>query len=253
MTGGMMGLAVGSTIARPRPRRDVSVPAAAVGARAGRVREGGREGPARGARATTRLERRYDFEDDRTFGEFLGPLPPRRARDLLLRRASRDRGARTSSPPAAGSGCSRSCGAGKGSLIARNLLGGTGRLPAALGPRARRARPHRLPRATPSRPDGAELVVVLRRRGDPRAARDRGRAGAACRAARRARSPSGPPPRCAQLTYGAFLSVAVETSETTAMPYDDVYAIATPGRVFDMFTNQAHALRAAARAGPAAA
>jgi oxygen-dependent protoporphyrinogen oxidase len=48
----------------------------------------------------------------------------------------------------------------------------------------------------------------------------------------------------AQLTYGPFLSLAVETSETTAMPYDDVYAIATPGRVFDMFTNQAHALRA---------
>jgi oxygen-dependent protoporphyrinogen oxidase len=48
----------------------------------------------------------------------------------------------------------------------------------------------------------------------------------------------------AQLTYGAFLSVAVETSETAAMPYDDVYAMATPGRAFDMFTNQAHALRA---------
>ena len=29
------------------------------------------------------------------------------------------------------------------------------------------------------------------------------------------------------------------------MPYDDVYAMATPGRVFDMFTNQAHALRGA--------
>ena len=57
----------------------------------------------------------------------------------------------------------------------------------------------------------------------------------------------------AQLTYGAFLSVAVETDETTPMPYDDVYAMATPGRVFDMFTNQAHALRTAARAGPAAA
>ena len=37
------------------------------------------------------------------------------------------------------------------------------------------------------------------------------------------------------------------------MPYDDVYAMATPGRVFDMFTNQAHALRVAARAAPAAA
>jgi oxygen-dependent protoporphyrinogen oxidase len=47
-----------------------------------------------------------------------------------------------------------------------------------------------------------------------------------------------------QLSYGAFLSVAVETSELAAMPYDDVYAMATPGRAFDMFTNQAHALRA---------
>ena len=51
----------------------------------------------------------------------------------------------------------------------------------------------------------------------------------------------------AQLPYGAFLSVAVETNETTAMPYDDTYAIATPGRVFDMFTNQAHALRVGPR------
>jgi oxygen-dependent protoporphyrinogen oxidase len=46
-----------------------------------------------------------------------------------------------------------------------------------------------------------------------------------------------------QLTYGAFLSVAVETSETAAMAWDDVYAMATPGRAFDMFTNQAHVLR----------
>jgi hypothetical protein len=46
-----------------------------------------------------------------------------------------------------------------------------------------------------------------------------------------------------QLTYGAFLSVAVQTSEERDMPYDDVYAIATPGRAFDMFTNQASALR----------
>jgi oxygen-dependent protoporphyrinogen oxidase len=38
--------------------------------------------------------------------------------------------------------------------------------------------------------------------------------------------------------------VAVETRETGAMPYGDVYAVATPGRAFDMFTNQAHALRA---------
>jgi oxygen-dependent protoporphyrinogen oxidase len=54
-----------------------------------------------------------------------------------------------------------------------------------------------------------------------------------------------------QLTYGAFLSVAVSTRETRPMPWDGVYAMATPGRVFDMFTNQAHALRGdgARRAG----
>ena len=38
------------------------------------------------------------------------------------------------------------------------------------------------------------------------------------------------------------------------MPWDDVYAMATPGRVFDMFTNQAQALRGRRHArGPAAA
>ena len=45
------------------------------------------------------------------------------------------------------------------------------------------------------------------------------------------------------MTYGAFLTVAIETRETRPMPWDRVYAMATPGRVFDMFTNQAHALR----------
>jgi oxygen-dependent protoporphyrinogen oxidase len=50
-----------------------------------------------------------------------------------------------------------------------------------------------------------------------------------------------------RMTYGAFLSVAVETNETAPMPYDGVYAIATPGRAFDMFTNQGHALRVGPR------
>ena len=56
-----------------------------------------------------------------------------------------------------------------------------------------------------------------------------------------------------RMTYGAFLSVAVETNEQGPMPYDDTYAIATPGRVFDMFTNQAHALRTSPSRRPAAA
>ena len=54
-----------------------------------------------------------------------------------------------------------------------------------------------------------------------------------------------------QMSYGAFLSVAVATKETGPMPWDDVYAMATPGRVFDMFTNQSHALRTPGERSPA--
>src|SRR5918995_759428 len=45
-----------------------------------------------------------------------------------------------------------------------------------------------------------------------------------------------------RMTYGPFLVVAVRTTETTVTPWDRVYAMATPGRAFDMFTNQAHVL-----------
>ncbi len=131
---------------------------------------------------------------------------------------------------------------GKGSLVAHNLLGGTGQLPAALGHelggRARTGcRVHSI------RPDGADLLVAadgeeIRARQVIVAAQAPHAAPLVGSVAERAAD------ALAALTYGPFLSVAVETSETTAMPYDDVYAIATPGRAFDMFTNQAHALRA---------
>ena len=96
------------------------------------------------------------------------------------------------------------------------------------------------------RPDGAELIVScggeeIRARHVIMAANAPYAAPLVAPVAERAAD------ALAQLTYGAFLSVAIETNETTAMPYDDVYAIATPGRVFDMFTNQAHALRAGPR------
>jgi protoporphyrinogen/coproporphyrinogen III oxidase len=130
---------------------------------------------------------------------------------------------------------------GESSLIARNLLGGSGRLPAALGRElGERARTGCRVRAI--RPDGADLVVhhdggeVSARHVIVAAQAPYAAPLVAPVAARTADALS-------RLTYGAFLSLAVETSEATAMPYDDIYAIATPGRVFDMFINQAHALR----------
>jgi oxygen-dependent protoporphyrinogen oxidase len=46
-----------------------------------------------------------------------------------------------------------------------------------------------------------------------------------------------------RIRYGAFLSVAVLTGETGAMPWDHNYAISTPRRAFSVLFNQATTLR----------
>jgi oxygen-dependent protoporphyrinogen oxidase len=187
-----------------------------------------------------KLERRYDFEDDRTFGELLGPLPP--AVGEIFSCASHRATAELDELSAGcGIGLFALVWAGKGSLIARNLAGGTGRLPEAvgreLGNRARTGC-----RVDEIEPHGTDLLI--------RCGSDEIRAQhviVAAQAPFSAPLVAGVAERAAaalaQLTYGAFLTVAVETNEHEPMPYDGVYAIATPGRVFDMFTNQANAFR----------
>ena len=240
VTGCMMGLAVGSTqLVRGRVetyplRLPLSVRDRIAFARAG----------VRVQRAVARYEPRHDFEDHRTFGDFLGPLPPA-VRDIFSCAAHRATAELDELSAGCGIGLFALVWAGKGSLIARNLVGGSGRLPEALGRelggRARTGCPvHAI------RPEGDGLVV--HHAGGEVGARDVIVAVPAPQAAQLvAPVAEQTAAALAQLTYGAFLSVAVETSETTAMPYDDVYAMATPGRVFDMFTNQAHALRSGPR------
>ena len=246
VTGSMMGLAVGSTrldngrvetypFRLPLSLRD-RIAFAKAGVKVMRA-----------VSRSHRLERRYDFEDDRTFGAFLGPLPP--AVDAIFSCAVHRATAELDELSAGcGIGLFALVWGGKGSLIARNLLGGTGQLPAALGRElGERARIGCQVRAV--EPDGAELVI--RYGGDEIRARHVIVATQAPYAGPLV-APVAEQAAIAlsQLTYGAFLTVAVQTSETTAMPYDDVYAIATPGRVFDMFTNQAHALRVGGRRRP---
>jgi protoporphyrinogen/coproporphyrinogen III oxidase len=243
VTGGMMGLAIGSTLLThgrvetypfrlPLLLRDRIAFAKAgvkVQRAVGRYR---------------RLEQRYDFEDHRTLGEFLGPLPPV-VHEVFSCAAHRASAELDELSAGCGIGLFALVWGGRGSLIARNLLGGAGQLPAALGRElGERARTgchvHTI------RPDGTDLVVH--------------HAGGETRARHvivAAQAPHAVPlvapvaeqaaEALSQLTYGPLLVVSVETSETTAMPYDDVYAMATPGRAFDMFTNQAHGLR---RGGP---
>jgi protoporphyrinogen/coproporphyrinogen III oxidase len=238
VTGGM-GLAVGSTLLdRGRVETYPFRLPLSVRERIALVRAGVRI--QRAVARYHRLERRYDFEDDRTFGEFLGLLPPA-VHTVFSCAAHRATAELDELSAGCGIGLFALVWRGKRSLIARNLLGGTGRLPAALG-RELGDRARTGCRVHAVRPDGADLVVEY---GDEEA---RARevivavqapyaAPLVAPVAERAAA------ALAQLTYGAFLTLAVETSETTAMPYDDVYAVATPGRAFDMFTNQAHALR----------
>ena len=243
VTGGMMGLAVGSKILdRGRVetypfRLPLSIRDRLAFAKAGVKLQ-------RAVAKYHRVEHRFAFEDDRTFGEFLGPLSPA-VREIFACAAHRATAELDELSARCGIGLFALVWAGRGSLIARNLRGGSGELPAALGRelggRARtRARVHAI------RSDGDELVVQfdgeeIRTRHVIMAAQAPHAAPLVASVAPQAAA------ALAQLPYGAFLSVAVETDETTAMPYDDTYAIATPGRVFDMFTNQAHALRVGPR------
>jgi oxygen-dependent protoporphyrinogen oxidase len=49
------------------------------------------------------------------------------------------------------------------------------------------------------------------------------------------------------IRYGAFLTMAIRTTEAGPMPWDGTYAIATPGRSFSVLFNQAASLRTGPR------
>jgi protoporphyrinogen/coproporphyrinogen III oxidase len=243
VTGSMMGLAVGSTllgngrvetypIRLPLSVRD-RVAFAKVGVKVQRA-----------VAQYQRVAGRFEFEDDRTFAAFLGPLPSP-VRDIFSCAAHRASAELTELSAGCGIGLFALVWGGKRSLIARNLLGGSGRLPAALG-RELGERARTGCRVHAIRPDGADLVID-HDGGEVSARHVIVAAQAPYAAPLVARVAAQTAVALSHLTYGAFLTLAVETSETTAMAYDDLYAMATPGRVFDMFTNQAHALR---RAGP---
>ncbi|WP_064750520.1 protoporphyrinogen/coproporphyrinogen oxidase [Solirubrobacter soli] len=241
--GGMMGLAVDRTIieggrVESYPfRLPLSVRERIAFARAGLKVQ-------LAVRRYNAAPNKYEFMNDRTFAEFLGPLPPK-VRMIFAGAARRATGELDELAAGAGVGLFAIVWAGKGSLISRNLRGGTGELPAAIG-RELGDRARVDSRVDAVRPDGGELVLSvggeeIRARHVIMAANAPYAAPLVAPVAERTAD------ALSKLTYGAFLSVAVETNETTPMPYDGVYAIATPGRAFDMFTNQAHALRVGPR------
>ena len=239
VTGGMMGLAVGST--RLTSGRVETYPFRLPLSTRERIAFAG--AGLRVRRAVARYHRAgrpSGFEDGRTFGEFLGDLPPAVA-EIFACAAHRATGEPSELSAGAGISLFALVWGGTTSLIARNLVGGTGELPAAIG------------RELGERARTGCRALAIEEAGDDLVVRYDGGEERARHVIVAAQAPHAAPlvapiaevasAALSQLTYGAFLSVAVETSETSAMPYDDVYAMATPGRAFDMFTNQAQALR----------
>jgi len=196
-----------------------------------------------GESAADRQQRLLDFLDDRSFSEYVGPLPD--DVDAILR-ATLNRSSGEPEELAAGYGIgyfhlvwNRSAG------LSRNILGGPGRLVEALVSGLEGQ--IRL---------GADVTqVVADRDGVLVHYRDAGvehelRAGSAVVA-----TPafvtreivSGLPTETADaleaMRYGPYVVGAFLTDETRPMPWDDLYALATPRRSFSMLFNTANVLR----------
>jgi protoporphyrinogen/coproporphyrinogen III oxidase len=111
VSGSMMGLAVGSTLLNSGRvetyplRLPLSLRDRIAFARAGVKIQ-------RTVAAYHRTRRRYDFEDDRTFGEFLGPLPPA-VHEILSCAAHRATAELDELSADAASACSHSSGAAR--------------------------------------------------------------------------------------------------------------------------------------------
>jgi protoporphyrinogen/coproporphyrinogen III oxidase len=190
-------------------------------------------------------QRVYDFMGDRSFAEFVGPLP-----------ADADAMFRPTVMRSAGSPEQVSAGAGVGyfrlvwdrtSGLSRNILGGAATLTEAiraeLGSRAR---------------TGCEVDEVIRDRSGTVVRHHSGSASGELRARHCVITTPAPitariaadleaetAAALSQIRYGPFVSAAFLTDEAGPAPWDRCYAIATPGRSFNIFFNVTSIARSA--------
>jgi oxygen-dependent protoporphyrinogen oxidase len=183
------------------------------------------------------------YRNDRTFADFLGHVEPDVAASL---RATINRSSAEPDDLAAG------CGIGffalvwsKGKGLSRNIVGGSSTLPEAVA----RLLGNRVVRGASVRevlPDDAGVTVCYAKDGRDEEARAR-----ACIVAvpayEAARIVAGLPPDTREalesIPYGPYLVMAIHTAETRVMPWDSIYALATPKRSFNMLFNMANVLR----------
>jgi oxygen-dependent protoporphyrinogen oxidase len=190
------------------------------------------------------------FRDDTSFSDFLGAVPP--DVDAIFRATIR----RSSGEPEE---VSAGYGIGyfqlvwdRGKGLTRNILGGSSKLPEAivreLGSRVLTDSPVRRVSRTA---EGVVVEFTSDGRGQTLAARAAVVAAPAYVARRIvADLPANVDRALAGISYGPYVVGAFLTGETAPMPYDDVYAAATPKASFNMLFNTANALRRGGRRQP---
>jgi oxygen-dependent protoporphyrinogen oxidase len=206
--------------------------------------------PRPGESAKARRARVLAYRDDRTFADFLGPLPP----DVAgVFRAVAERV--TAGPEQISAGCGAALFAlvwGGTGTLARNLIGGSELLPqslaARLGPRVVTGAAVREVAATA---DGVRVRFTRGGAADEVAA---AHAIVATPAFVTRRIVTGLPADTADalawIPYGPFAVGAFLTEEAGPMPWDTIYAIAVVDRAFNMLFNHANPLRAPAKREP---
>jgi oxygen-dependent protoporphyrinogen oxidase len=203
--------------------------------------------PVPGEDPATRQLRMLQFMDDRSFTDFAGRLPE--DVDLLFRSTL----TRSSGEPeelAAGYGVgyfhlvwNRSAG------LSRNVIGGSGRFTDALGA-GLGDRVHLGARVTSVRQDGDEVRVTWTEGGAAHEVRARHAVVATPAFVTRDIVGGLPEDTAAALSaipYGPYVVGAFLTNERGPMPWDDLYALATPRRSFSMLFNMGNVLRVAGR------
>src|SRR3954452_10942578 len=194
--------------------------------------------------ASVRQQRMLDFLDNRSFSDFIGSLPP----DVdAIFRATLNRSSGEPEELAAGYGIgyfhlvwNRDAG------LSRNILGGPSTLIDALAAGAGSSVTGA--RVTQVVPDD-EGVTVRYRCGDTEYVA-RARHAVVATPAYVTREivrglPAETAAALAAMRYGPYVVGSFLTAETAPMPWDDLYALATPGRSFGMLFNTANVLRRA--------
>jgi oxygen-dependent protoporphyrinogen oxidase len=203
----------------------------------------GRQRP--GETEAARRARVARFDRDRTFEAFLGRLP--RTVDAIFRTAARRVPAEMGELSAA-AGISIFAGnwAGRASGSPVNLRGGSGRLGAAVRDRLRDRVVLGADVSSVSRQEDGLVVVHYDTANGPTSVTAR-HVIVATPAPVASRLVPELPSRVAQaltsVAYAPFVSMAVLTDEDGPMPWDDIYAVLTPGRSFNMVFNHANPLR----------